>query len=172
LVRAATKPVGGIFSRFSKPPPPPPGAIVIADDATKVDLSSRGIRVVPKEILALKMLQSLSLSFNKIGTLDPEIKQLGTLTKLVLTGNCLKTLPDEIGMLFELREVSRSRSLVWFDRSPIDTSVELFSRAIFFSFLSGAPRELAVVAISSYDLTTSRSMMFPLSSFSLSICWY
>jgi Leucine-rich repeat (LRR) protein len=79
--------------------------VVISDDAVKVDLSSRGIRVVPKEILALKMLESLSLGFNKLSSLDPDIKQLSTLTKLVLTGNLLKSLPDEIGTLSELREV-------------------------------------------------------------------
>jgi hypothetical protein len=49
--------MGGIFSRFKSPPPPPPGAVVISDDATKVDLSSRGIRQLPKDICALKQLQ-------------------------------------------------------------------------------------------------------------------
>ena len=99
--------MGGILSRFkSAPPPPPPGAVVIADDATKVDLSSRGIRVVPTEICQLKHLQTLSLGFNKLTTLDPQIAQLGTLTKLTLSGNQLKALPEEIGQLTNLREVS------------------------------------------------------------------
>lgn len=98
--------MGGILSRFkSAPPPPPPGAVVIADDATKVDLSSRGIRVVPTEICQLKHLQSLSLGFNKLTTLDPQIAQLATLTKLTLSGNQLKALPAEIGQLTNLREV-------------------------------------------------------------------
>jgi len=50
--------MGAIFSRFKQAAPaPPPHAVVISDDAVKVDLSSRGIRAVPKEICALKMLQ-------------------------------------------------------------------------------------------------------------------
>ena len=79
---------------------------MIADDATKVDLSSRNLRAVPKEIMALKMVQTLALGFNKIVQLDSDIQFLTTLTKLTLTGNALKSLPDEIGALVELREVS------------------------------------------------------------------
>lgn len=63
---------------------------------TKLMLSSKGLTVLPSEILDLKNLTELDLSNNQLTFLPPGISRLENLTKLDIRNNHLSLLPREI----------------------------------------------------------------------------
>ena len=69
---------------------------------TSLDLSSKQLTALPKDICRLTQLTSLNLRGNQITVLPPEIGQLTNLRQLNLGGNRLTTLPPEIGQLTNL----------------------------------------------------------------------
>ena len=70
---------------------------------TKLDLSYKGLTIVPPEIGNLSNLQSLNLSTNQITILPPEIGNLSQLQMLYLDNNQIAISHPEIGNLIQLR---------------------------------------------------------------------
>jgi len=72
------------------------------DEVTALDLTKKGLSVLPPEIGKLTNLTKLYLGGNQLSALPPEIGKLTNLTKLDLRGNHLSALPPEIGKLTNL----------------------------------------------------------------------
>ncbi|ELA41931.1 uncharacterized protein VICG_00948 [Vittaforma corneae ATCC 50505] len=79
-----------------------------SENATKISISSQGIRFIGRNIKRLVKLERLDLSRNKLETLPPEIGELKNLKILCLHGNKLKSLPDSIGELENLQYLDLS----------------------------------------------------------------
>ena len=80
-----------------------------ADNLTIIDgilrtlnLSSRGLQILPGSIGQLASLTELDLTGNKVASLPDSIGQLTNLTELHLSGNKIVSLPDSIGQLTSL----------------------------------------------------------------------
>ncbi|MFF3392708.1 hypothetical protein ACFYW1_17495 [Streptomyces sp. NPDC002669] len=83
-----------------------------ADEVTELDLSGRGLRGFPEQLLAFPRLRVLSLADNAdLGALDPRIGELTALEELDVSGTGLTGLPESIGALHDLRvlDVSGNR---------------------------------------------------------------
>ncbi|TGK34862.1 hypothetical protein EHQ12_06135 [Leptospira gomenensis] len=75
-------------------------------DVFRLDLSSQGIAVLPKEVERMRNLEKINLENNKLLTLPKEIGSLQNLRELRLEGNLrFKTFPREIGQLKNLKEL-------------------------------------------------------------------
>jgi len=74
----------------------------IADEATMIDWSDKGLPPLPPEIGQLTNLESLALRWNNLVRLPPEIGHLTKLKWLDLGDNELTELPSEIGRLCNL----------------------------------------------------------------------
>lgn len=75
-----------------------------------LDLSKNRLRVLPREIGQLRVLEQLFVSKNQLETLPAEIGQLSSLTLLTLNRNQLQTLPPAIGQLTRLEYLSVCRN--------------------------------------------------------------
>ena len=75
------------------------------DERTELDLSNKGLTVLPPEIAQLTNLTELNLSSNQLTALPPEIGQLTNLRELNLYDNRLTALPPEIGQLTNLMKL-------------------------------------------------------------------
>lgn len=73
-----------------------------ASEATMLDLSDKGLTILPSEICCLTSLTWLNLDRNQLTVLPPELFQLTDLKKLYLYDNQLKALPPEIDCLTNL----------------------------------------------------------------------
>ncbi len=69
----------------------------------KLNLSYKGLKSIPPEVLDCTGLEVLLLNGNRLGRLPAEIGRLSNLRRLELSGNRLTALPPEIGELTELR---------------------------------------------------------------------
>ena len=63
---------------------------------------------LPSEIVDLKVLRRLDVSYNQLVSLPTSIQKLNQLEELHLSGNKLTELPSEIGDLKELRRLDVS----------------------------------------------------------------
>eukprot|EP00020_Sapocribrum_chincoteaguense_P002865 CAMPEP_0170752724 /NCGR_PEP_ID=MMETSP0437-20130122/12116_1 /TAXON_ID=0 /ORGANISM="Sexangularia sp." /LENGTH=929 /DNA_ID=CAMNT_0011091803 /DNA_START=26 /DNA_END=2815 /DNA_ORIENTATION=- len=98
---------------FSKPAEEPaaPGTVMLTEDTTKVNLSSRSLTEFPEAVTGLKHLVTLNVGYNKITKIPASIGQLSnTLTSLTLAGNQLRELPEEIGALASLTDLIISKN--------------------------------------------------------------
>ena len=77
-------------------------------NATTLDLSFKGLNLLPPEISELKNLTKLDISGNQLTSLPPEISELKNLTELNISYNQLTSLPPEISELKNLTELSIS----------------------------------------------------------------
>ncbi|MGD1909029.1 MAG: leucine-rich repeat domain-containing protein [Leptolyngbyaceae cyanobacterium] len=82
--------------------------VALETQATALDLSWFGLRILPPEIGQLTNLQSLFLEGNLLSSLPPEIGQLTNLQSLILDRNQLSSLPPEIGQLTNLQGIKLS----------------------------------------------------------------
>ncbi len=73
---------------------------------TTLNLSSLGLRQVPKEILELKQLKRLYLQHNQLSTLPAEMGKLSQLQEVNLSHNQLGGIPKSFGKLNHLRVVN------------------------------------------------------------------
>ncbi|MFN6567249.1 COR domain-containing protein [Dendronalium sp. ChiSLP03b] len=80
------------------------------DKVTTLDLSGKGLTMLPAEIGQLSQLNELDLQNNKLKTLPAEIGQLSQLSKLDLSENRLTTLPTVIGQLSQLSVLDLSNN--------------------------------------------------------------
>ena len=69
----------------------------------KLDMSSLGLPIFPKDVLTIPNLRFLALSDNNIKSIPKEVGLMTALTQLRLVGNQLTTLPAEIGSLTNLQ---------------------------------------------------------------------
>src|SRR4051812_29721957 len=72
-------------------------------EITKLNLSNRGINILPDEIGLLINLVDLNLDNNNLETLPEIIGNLASLETLKVGGNLLKELPSTIGKLENLK---------------------------------------------------------------------
>lgn len=77
----------------------------------RLDLSAKGIKVIPSDIGALDRLEDLVLRDNRIESMPEEVEALTALTFLDLSGNRLETLPDGF-RLARLKRIHLSRNLL------------------------------------------------------------
>ncbi|MBD2521372.1 COR domain-containing protein [Nostoc sp. FACHB-133] len=77
----------------------------VKDEVTELDLSYKGLTILPPEIGQLTNLQSLDLSSNQLSSLPPEIVQLTNLQSLDIGSNQLSSLPPEIVQLSNLQSL-------------------------------------------------------------------
>ncbi|MBE9103954.1 leucine-rich repeat domain-containing protein [Nostoc cf. edaphicum LEGE 07299] len=80
----------------------------VTDKVTELELSGKGLTILPPEIVQLTNLRSLDLSSNQLSSLPPEIVQLTNLRTLDLSSNQLSSLPPEIVQLTNLRTLDLS----------------------------------------------------------------
>lgn len=78
----------------------------------ELDLSSCGLKEIPKDITSLKHITSLNLSNNKLSSVGKIIGQLTHLNKLDLSGNQIKGLPENIGNLTSLKHLNLSHNQI------------------------------------------------------------
>ncbi len=78
--------------------------------ATKLDLMSSRLAVLPESIGQLEHLQELALSDNELKVLPESIGQLEHLQELYLAGNRLTVLPESIGQLKQLQDLYLSNN--------------------------------------------------------------
>ena len=71
----------------------------------KLDLSSMGLKEVPKSIASLTQLRHLDLSYNLLTELSESIASLTQLQRLYLSYNQLRSLPESIASLTQLQEL-------------------------------------------------------------------
>jgi len=69
----------------------------------KLDMSSLGLPIFPKDVLHIPGLRFLALGDNQIRSIPREIGLMTALTQLRLVGNQLTVLPSEIGNLTNLQ---------------------------------------------------------------------
>ena len=69
----------------------------------KLDMSSLGLPIFPKDVLTIPGLRYLGLGDNHIKTVPCEIGMMTALTQLRLVNNQLTSLPPEIGALTNLQ---------------------------------------------------------------------
>ena len=69
----------------------------------KLDMSSLGLPIFPKDVLTIPGLRYLALGDNHIKTVPREIGMMTALTQLRLVNNLLTSLPPEIGALTNLQ---------------------------------------------------------------------
>jgi Leucine-rich repeat (LRR) protein len=69
----------------------------------KLEMSSLGLPVFPKDVIQIPNLRFLALGDNQIKTIPKEIGLMTALTQLRLVGNQLTSLPAEIGSLTNLQ---------------------------------------------------------------------
>lgn len=79
------------------------GHIAFFADATRLDLSHKGLSQLPPELFEKTELGHLDISHNQLTSLPPEIGRLTKLTNLNCAGNQLASLPSEIGALTALQ---------------------------------------------------------------------
>ena len=79
--------------------------------ATTLDLSSKYLTTLPREIRELRRLRALKVDTNRLQALPPEIGELEKLESLDVSSNHLRTLPPEIGKLQCLRTLDVSKNL-------------------------------------------------------------
>lgn len=79
----------------------------------KLDLSRRGLVVLPDDIFGYPEVSHLMLGWNKLSTIDPRINRLANLTHLYVHDNPLPDLPPEICGLSRLKvlDTSHNRAL-------------------------------------------------------------
>ncbi|MBE8997261.1 leucine-rich repeat domain-containing protein [Nostoc sp. LEGE 12447] len=75
----------------------------VRDKVTELDLSNKGLTILPREIVQLTKLRSLDLYNNQLSSLPPEIGQLTNLRSLYLRSNQLSSLPPEIFQLTNMQ---------------------------------------------------------------------
>lgn len=78
---------------------------------TKIRVGPRGMTAIPPEVLKLKNLITLDLSFNHIGFVPKEIGNLTWLSVLNLFDNQISALPEEIGKLTELTSLGLGKRM-------------------------------------------------------------
>ncbi|GER38484.1 plant intracellular ras group-related LRR 1 [Striga asiatica] len=76
----------------------------------KVDLSERGLRILPEAFGRLKSLVVLNLTDNQLEVIPDSIAGLENLEELYLSSNLLESLPDSIGLMFKLKILDVSRN--------------------------------------------------------------
>jgi internalin A len=69
----------------------------------KLDMSSLGLPIFPKDVLTIPNLRFLALSDNNIKSIPREVGLMTALTQLRLVGNQITSLPAEIGTLTNLQ---------------------------------------------------------------------
>ena len=80
-----------------------------ASTLLRLDLSNFGLQTLPREIVALKELQTLNLQNNYLSIIPEEIGQLSNLRVLDLRfNNDIKTLPKTMQNLTQLRRLEHS----------------------------------------------------------------
>ncbi|KAL8529965.1 hypothetical protein ACS0TY_007148 [Phlomoides rotata] len=78
----------------------------------KVDLSGRGLRVLPEAFGTVKSLVVLNLSNNQLQKIPDSITGLENLDELNLSTNLLESLPEFIGLLLKLKTLDVSRNKI------------------------------------------------------------
>jgi internalin A len=115
----------------------------IVENATKLDLSSNQLTILPKEIAELKSLTELFLSFNQLTELPKEIVELKSLTKLELNDNQLTELPKEIAELKSLTTLTLSNNQLTELPKEIAELKSLIVLTLSRNKLSTLPKEIA-----------------------------
>jgi Leucine-rich repeat (LRR) protein len=87
-----------------------------------VELTSKDITTVPKDIKHLKRCVELKLNKNSISLLPPEVGELAGLVKLDISENTLTSLPDEIEKLQNLLELNCSSNRL-FMGAPLNSAI-------------------------------------------------
>jgi small GTP-binding protein len=81
-----------------------------ASGATELNLSSKGISLLPLEIYRLRNLKKLNLSHNHLSFLSPNITLLTNLVELNLSNNQFIQVPKEIYQITGLKKLNLSRN--------------------------------------------------------------
>src|SRR5690606_30006702 len=76
-----------------------------SSQSTELDLSSKDLKKIPKEVFDMKDLKTLDLSNNNLNELPSEIENLRNLRVLDLRGNNIYYLPFELNRLKFLKEI-------------------------------------------------------------------
>lgn len=83
----------------------------VSTETKTLDLSNRKLEKIPSEVFAMKDLENLNLSGNKLsGAPQAEIRNLKNLRVLDLHDNALTGLPAELGQLANLVELNVSNN--------------------------------------------------------------
>lgn len=85
-------------------------ALKQADVATSLDLSRKGLTSVPKDILKLKKLKTLSLTNNQITEIPEWMTELTELENLFLNSNQLSVFPKSVLKMTQLKKLELAKN--------------------------------------------------------------
>jgi Leucine-rich repeat (LRR) protein len=104
--------------------PPEIGVLI---NLRTLDFSDNNIKTIPPEIGLLTNLEAFSIVDGQISKIPPEIGQLINLQELYLIFNHIKTIPPEIGSLINLKELELGHN----DIKTIPPEITLLSDLVF-----------------------------------------
>ncbi len=132
------------------------------EKVTKLNLSGKGLIMLPGEIGKLTNLQTLDLSYNQLSSLPREIVQLTNLRSLYLSDNQLSSLPVEIGQLANLQTLHLGDNQLSSLPGEIAQLTNLRSLKLYNNQLSSLPKEIVQLTnLRSLDLSFNQLSSLP-----------
>ncbi|ACC84329.1 COR domain-containing protein [Nostoc punctiforme] len=134
----------------------------VKDEVTELDLSYKGLTILPPEIGQLTNLQTLHLDSNQLSSLPPKIGQLTNLQTLHLRSNQLSSLPPEIGQLTNLQTLHLGNNQLSSLPPEIGQLTNLQSLHLWINQLSSLPPEIGQLTnLQSLDLDSNQLSSLP-----------
>ncbi|HEY9829927.1 MAG TPA: DUF3160 domain-containing protein, partial [Stenomitos sp.] len=129
---------------------------------TSLNLWSRQLTALPKEIGQLTHLTHLILSDNQLTALPQEIGNLTNLTKLDLSENQLRILPSEIGLLTNLTELKLSHNQLTALPKEVGNLINLPELDLKHNRLTALPSEIGQLTyLKKLDLSSNQLTAIP-----------
>lgn len=115
--------------------------------------------MVPGDILALKHLRRVDLSFNELTTLPPALTQLQQLAHLVLTGNKYTDVPEAVRCMGHLQTLGMQKNRVR-DVPPLGSMAALRELDLFMNAVEHVSAQLGTRALATLLLRANRLTHF------------
>lgn len=117
-----------------------------ADNQEELDLSRKGLTIIPESIAKLRNLKELILNDNKLTTVPESLARLTNLTKLSLDGNLLETVPETITRLTGLTQLFLERNKLTTVPESITQLTNLVALGLGFNQLKTIPETIMRMA--------------------------
>ncbi len=128
-------------------------------NASKLDLSGKGLTTLPAAISQLPHLKSLDLSKNRFTEFPTEILGLKRLTSLTLSRNQIEAIPDSIGLLTQLQHLDVSHNSLQELPAAVGQLTRLHSLDLSNNRLGGVPAAAIATLAQLIQLDLSNNLM-------------